>query len=438
MTTSPQFKSKIVFVVMMATFGLISSQALKDYDCKITADKRKAPDPGCQADHPARCQGSGAGTVPYCQKVYSDCPPSGGCIEPSKPLRCTTGECVSHIGKCPYDLKSNESIKPACDKVGDEVFERCDDGFCRPKGACICVKMSGCPFGKTQCPSSQCVYTLNECGGLGNCNVKNPWYCGGGLCEEYHSNCADRISHASFPRKSIDYDGKLLNPSRLNSIDKSVLKNTINSKGSAIIRFNFNIFYPNEISPFYTIDPVLRRPLWSLEQEKNVKPVERILSAMQKRTLQSVTPINPAKPTTPTTPSKPTSPTKPTAEAPYKPEQPSFLTKNKSDYSTLLHATNIPNNEIPWRTTDRGFKLNPLLKPAKLNIEYVTTDELKKVKILIPAQDLYIIRAWWNEALSNSKKIRKYFFYNCNRTEATCGAFGASPDFCCGADHDRG
>jgi hypothetical protein len=124
----------------------------------------------------------------------------------------------------------------------------------------------------------------------------------------------------------------LLNPSRLKSIDKSVLINTINSKGSAIIRFNFNIFYPNEISPFYTIDPVLRRPLWSREQAKNVKPVERILSAMQKRSLQSVTPTTPVKPTTPTNPSKPTSPTKPTAEAPYKPEQPSFLRKNKSDY----------------------------------------------------------------------------------------------------------
>jgi hypothetical protein len=162
--------------------------------------------------------------------------------------------------------------------------------------------------------------------------VKNPWYCGGGLCEEYHSNCADRISHASFPKKTIAYEGILLNPFRLRSIDKSVLKNTINSKGSAIIRFNFNIFYPNEISPFYTIDPVLSRPLWSSQQEKNAKPVERILSAMQKRTLQSITPTTPAKPTTPTTPSKPSSPTNPKDEAPYKPEQPSFLAKNKSDY----------------------------------------------------------------------------------------------------------
>jgi hypothetical protein len=200
---------------MMATFGLISSQTLKEYDCKITADKRKAPDPGCQADLPARCQGSGAGTVPYCQKVYSDCPPSGGCMEPSRPLRCTTGECVSHIGLCPYDLKSNKSIKPACDKVGDEVFQRCNDGFCRPKGACKCVKMSGCPFGKTQCPSGQCVYSLNECGGLGNCTVQSPWYCGGGLCEESHTNCADRISHASFPTKSIVYEGILPKPSQL-------------------------------------------------------------------------------------------------------------------------------------------------------------------------------------------------------------------------------
>jgi hypothetical protein len=49
---------------MMATFGLISSQAIKDYDCKITADKRKAPDPGCQADLPARCQGNYAGIKP--------------------------------------------------------------------------------------------------------------------------------------------------------------------------------------------------------------------------------------------------------------------------------------------------------------------------------------------------------------------------------------
>jgi hypothetical protein len=173
-----------------------------------------------------------------------------------------------------------------------------------------------------------------------------------------------------------------------------------------------------------------------MEQANYVKPVERILSAMKIRTLQSIKPINPAKPTTPTTPSKPTSPTKPTDEAPYKPEQPSFLAKNKSDYATLLKASNVPNNEIPWMTTDRGFKLNPLLNRAKVNIEYVTTDELKKVKILIPAQDLFIIRAWWNEALAASKKIRKYFFYNCNRTKANGGAFGASPEFCCGADHD--
>jgi hypothetical protein len=339
-------------------------------------------------------------------------------MEPSRPLRCTTGECVSHIGLCPYDLKSNQSIRPACDKVGGEVFQRCDDGFCRPKGACKCVKVSGCMFGKTQCPSGQCVYTLNQCGGLGNCTVKKPWYCGGGLCEEYHSNCADRISHAPFAKKSIVYEGILLEPSQLGEIEKSQLKNTINNKGSAIIRFNLKIFYPNEISPYYTIDPVLSRPLYSLEQEKNVKPSERVLSAMHKRTLQSVTPTTPAKPTTPTNPSKPTTPTKPTAEAPYKPEQPSFLAKNKSDYLTLLHATNVPNNEIPWRTTDRGFKLNPLLNPAKLNIEYVTTDELKKVKILIPAQDLFIIRAWWNEALATSKEKRKNFFSNCNRTEA--------------------
>jgi hypothetical protein len=247
--------------------------------------------------------------------------------------------------------------------------------------------------------------------------VKKPWYCGGGLCEEYHSNCADRISQASFATKSIVYEGIELEPSRLADIEKSQLKNIINGKGSAIIRFNFKIFYPFEISPYYKIDKDLRIPLYSPEQEKNVKTLERILSAMHKRTLQSVTPSTPAKPTTPTTPSKPTTPTKPTAEAPYKPEQPSFLAKNKSDYLTLLHATNVPNNEIPWRTTDRGFKLKPLLHRAKLNIEYVTTDELKKVKILIPAQDLFIIRAWWNEALATSKDKRKYFFSNCNRTE---------------------
>jgi hypothetical protein len=193
-----------------------------------------------------------------------------------------------------------ESFSTSCETINGEEFERCRDGYCRPKGSCKCVQVSGCQFGKHQCPDGRCVYSLNLCAGYGKCGVMKPWYCGGGFCEAYHTECADRISHASFLRKTLQYagindDGTLDTTLNKNQIYTISFKNYFNGKMSGVSRTTQEIFSPSEIGPYYNIDPVKSLPVWSLEQYEKMKKPKRILASSKKsnqRNLQTVTPAS--------------------------------------------------------------------------------------------------------------------------------------------------
>lgn len=243
-------------------------------DCASSV--REIPDPGCTAAAPFRCQGFEATARVQCKKSYEACPASSGCSEPGKPLRCVTGECVDHIGKCPYDAQSMKSFAIECPKVEGQEFERCYDGICRPKGACKCIEYSGCKFGQVQCPNGSCAAVMSRCATIGLCPMDKPFNCGGGLCEKKMDDCGDRISSTAFDDKTIRYGGE---PERLDHIHVVPVRNLLNFKSIITIRFMHRSFMPNEIGPNYDIlphnAPTITKGRRILAQKKLPKPHER-------------------------------------------------------------------------------------------------------------------------------------------------------------------
>jgi len=284
---------------------LLLATPLSAFNCDMSPQDRAdikndganyiSPDPSCSDDKPARCQGLQAGPNPFCMKNYQECNASSGCMEPNRSLRCITGECVSHISRCPFNKKTGNSITPWCPKVADSdtSFERCFDGICRPKGACTCVKYSGCKFGKTQCPDGSCSDSLNKCATRGGCDIKWPFSCGAGICVIDPIDCGERLSSAAFPKKTFNFEGNVLKDNEEDMINTAVLRNLMNFKTSAIMRFNYTILYPNDIGPFYDSDLYEKaKTIWGPQTPVEMKAdsgnnKKRNRSMMQKRRNQA-------------------------------------------------------------------------------------------------------------------------------------------------------
>ena len=116
---------------------------------------------------------------PNCRKTYADCPIAPGCVETSKPWRCSAnGACVSHFSFCPFDEKVRQEYPKECDPISGQKYERCFDAICRPEGYCKCLKYSGCQLGMYQCPNGSCAGAIVGCTGMGRSTIIHPISCG--------------------------------------------------------------------------------------------------------------------------------------------------------------------------------------------------------------------------------------------------------------------
>lgn len=171
------------------------------------------PDPGCNKPNPARCPNTTSNQSPICRPTYTHCSANSGCVNPKKPFRCITGQCVSHISFCvlpetnfSQNLLSNSNFAShsSCESKN---FERCFDGVCRFKGTCDCVEYSGCRFNEFQCPDGTCSKSLMECAGAGGCPMARPYLCSDLSCVGNVELCPIRTPDEAFPMKSLQFLG---------------------------------------------------------------------------------------------------------------------------------------------------------------------------------------------------------------------------------------
>lgn len=115
-------------------------------------------------------------------------------MSPEKPFRCLNGLCAKDLDTCislfgSSETDSRDSDSADCLKTyGTDYnldFVKCEDGTCRPatydhslqKYDTTCLAYMGCPLSAGyQCPTGQCVTTVDEC----------MTYSNSALCKEYH------------------------------------------------------------------------------------------------------------------------------------------------------------------------------------------------------------------------------------------------------------
>ena len=225
--------------------------------CKtLPAQREIPPDPGCDKTNPARCPNTLNNQLPICRPTYKHCAANSGCVNPEKPFRCITGECVAHISYCvlpetnfSQNLLSNSNFAShsSCE---NQDFERCFDGVCRYKGTCSCLDYSGCRFNEFQCPDGTCTKSLMECAGFGNCPMNKPYMCSDLSCVSNIEICPTRTTDEAFPLKSLQFLGS----DHVNFLSqrKVVLDNGNGYGGvNLIIMVNLENMYSPKFSPFY-------------------------------------------------------------------------------------------------------------------------------------------------------------------------------------------
>lgn len=252
-----------------------------------------------------------------------------------------TGECKESIAQCPYNEKTRKSFTVDCKSNGDTSYTRCPDGICRPHGACECVPWSGCQFLKFECPSGKCEDILGHCAKWGRCELDTPFHCGGGKCEKSPAFCPDRISAASFAKKSLHYTGKASIAS--DDVGKLIFRSYTDNDIAMQIFIGHKIFEPATISPFYTV----------------TKPSRRLNVRNRARALQS----------------KPAEPSR------------SIFDKPEDDGG----------NSKPYEALEKYYTKQKFSGDCYLDISYVGMSQLESIKNIFPRAEVLLLQAYYRE-----------------------------------------
>jgi len=314
-----------------------------------------------------------------CKQTYAECPVSTGCSDRRNPFRCTTGECVENIGKCPWNVNNKMSFSPSCDPIGDTQFERCFDGKCRPLGACNCVQYSGCPFLQFECPNGLCTNTMGHCGKYGRCFMEKPFTCGGGSCVRSPEMCPDRISAASFPDKVWHYKGQASITS--DDAGKLSMRTYINSEISVQLHASTRVFDPPTISPYWTIKSDVPHP-----------KLRRV------RALQS---------------------------KPGKKEE--EIKVENSD--SVFNPEETEGNAGPYNHLSKNYDLQLFDGSCTLNAKYVGVNTLKNIKNKFEREDIILLTAYYREKFEKDSMPPHLSLYSAPVTIGTTGRLDDNADF---------
>lgn len=331
----------ILFLLMVNIMHCVTTIKGKGtFKCEDDPHKRVLaelkPDPGCSYQNPARCPDIVGIKGPQCHTDYKKCMVSSGCTQAGFETRCITGECVSHVGFCPYNTKDNQPFRAKCPSEDENTnIQRCPDGICRVKTACGCLSYSGCRFGMYQCPDGRCKETAMECLGFTNCGPKKPFFCKSGYCVSDTSKCIDNLSGASFSLKEMLYEP---NDNQNRNLDKTMMiniRNSVTNRKAIVVTSNLYAFLPTQNSPYFHRNRACLAKAKKLFNYKKANP----------KMLQS------------------------------KFSHPTFQwqdDKNRSRRQLIRKHL--------WTDLDKCYKIKRLTKPAKLKVTYVSSEDVRRIK----------------------------------------------------------
>ena len=153
---------------------------------------------GCPINTPFRCAN---GECINLKKTSCSIP----ICDPTIPIKCFDGTCVSTVNYCPIERKTAESGNVICadgteansyDECKPLVLckdsKRCPDGSCRTLKE-DCPIGNTCPEGEIRCENGACAKNENLCPQENGCTKEKPYKCpGNGFCVENLDECEEK------------------------------------------------------------------------------------------------------------------------------------------------------------------------------------------------------------------------------------------------------
>lgn len=120
------------------------------------------------------------------------------------------------------------------------------------------------------CGDGRCVEFIGMCGSKGNCPMHRPFTCGMNICVANPMDCSARISSGAFNKKVVEFEGNDLADNEEDSIHVFNFRNNINFQSSLVLRYSYNVFFPNPVSPYYDMSLIAEAKMNDTPKKKRL------------------------------------------------------------------------------------------------------------------------------------------------------------------------